>query len=432
MSSNGLLALAILQGLLFASEPLSLSSAYELALKNEPRLQSAALKLSANAETIEQATSKLYPQLQGNVSWGRYEYEYKSSVEPIKENYTDYSLSAMQPLFHPEYWRGINQAKTRQSAATFEYQAQSQQLALEVTKAYFIVLRGNKSVELAHSQKEYYARKYKQLQEMLKFGLTNRIDLLETKIALDKAISASLVEQKRVQVAKLRLEHMTGNKIESLSPLDFERLEGETFDFSREEWEAKISKNPTLKAAMLNVNTAKDEVAIRQYDHYPKIDFNLMRKQTNTNDPNSHVYDNQAVIRMNLPLYSGGMIQSRVREGMLLLDSALEEERYYTQETKARFEEAWEERQFTIDNYNTIKESELSAALYVESIEKAHSAGLKSVVEVLEARAKFYEIKRDLVDAGYELISNHLKLLDVTGELNSDTIYKIEMLFISK
>lgn len=432
MSNKGLFAFILLQGLLCAAEPMTLTQAYELALKNEPRLRSAALKLSANAETIQQATAKLYPQLQASISWGRYEYEYKSSAKPIKENYTDYSISAVQPLFHPEHWREIDQAKTRQSAAVCEYHAKAQQLGLELAKAYFTVLRGNKGLEWAYSQKKYYAQKYQKQQEMLKFGLTNRIDLLETKIALDKATSEALVEEKRVQVAKLRLEHMTGKKIALLSPFDFECLDDKDFKMSRAEWEAKISQNPTLKAAMLNTDTAKDEVAIRHYDHYPKVDFNLMRKQTNTNDPNSHLYDNQAIIRMSVPIYSGGMTQSRVREGMLLLDSALKEEEYYEQDIKAKFAEVWEERQYSIDNFNTIKESEKSAALYLESIEKAHLLGIKSIVDVLEARSKLYEIKRDLVDVGYELINNHLKLLETAGELNGDTIHQLENLLTSK
>ena len=107
---------------------------------------------------------------------------------------------------------------------------------------------------------------------------------------------------------------------------------------------------------------------------------------------------------------------------MSLLSSAQNEQEYYEKDTKSRFEEAWEDHQFRIENFNILKESQSSTDLYLQSVEKAHQSGLKSHIDVLEARAKTYEIKRDLIDAGYELINNHLVLLEVTGELNIDNI----------
>ena len=412
---------------LFALEPLSLSTAYDLALKNEPRLKSVSFKTQANAEAIEQVRARLYPQLQGTASWGRYEYEAQYlNNKAVKENYTDYTISAAQAIYHPEYWRGIDQAKMKQSATEYQYKAQAQQLGLDLCKSYFTVLKDNKNVDLALSQKNYYEQKYKQLEEMLKFGLTNRIDLLETKIQRDKATSQWLTEQKRTQIAKLRLEHLIGDKIDQLKSFDFEQINPEKLVLQRSDWESKISQNPSLKASESSVNAAYDEIAIRNYEHYPKVDININRKQTESSDPYTHSYDNQAILRMSIPLYQGGYTQSRVREGLLLLNSAKKEQEYYRQESKSRFEEAWEERQFTMDNFNNLKESQRSSELYLQSIEKAHEAGLKSLVDVLEAKAKVYEIKRDLIDAGYELINNHLTLLDVTGELNVENILGYE------
>lgn len=409
---------------LHATEPLTLSKAYEMALKNEPKLQASALKVSANAQSIDQVQARYYPQIQGNLSWGRYEYDaqYLTVDGAVKESYTDYSISASQAIYHPEIWRGIDQAKTKQKMVEQQYKAQAQKLGLDLAKAYFLVLREIKNVELALSQKEYYEQKYKQLEEMLKFGLTNRIDLLETKIQKDKSYSQWLIEQKRTKVAKLRLENLIGEKVNDFSPFDFTSIKTSNLALNRNEWENKINQFPSLQAAHYNVEAAQDEVVIREYEHYPKVDLSLTRKETNSEDRVSHTYDNQAVVRMSVPIYSGGYTQSKIKEGILQLDSAKKEREYYLKETKTRFEETWEERQYTIENFTTLKESEKSAELFLQSIEKAQSSGLKSIVDVLEARAKLYEIKRDLIDAGYELVNNHLTLLDVTGELKVENI----------
>lgn len=409
-----------------ASELMSLQEAYSLALQYEPKLKSAYFKTEANGESIEQVRSRLFPQISSTVSAGRYEYEYQSSDKATKENYTDYSISAVQPLYRPEYWLGLDQAKTKYQSALEQLKAQKQQVGLDVAKAYFSVLHSEKSIELAKAQKLYYEQKYKQLEEMLKIGLTNKIDLLETKIARDKARSQLAIEQKRGGVAKLRLENMIGTHVNSLHPFDFEMIDASRWKIDKKEFIDKLVKNPLYKSAQLNVQIARDEIEIRNYEHYPKIDLSLTRKETNSADLVTHKYDNQAIVRMNIPIYSGGYVQSRVKEGNYLLDAAQQERDYYQFEAKSKLEEAWEESQYSIENYNNLKDSEKSAQLFVESVEKAYAAGLKSIVDVLEAKAKLYEIKRDLIDAGYQLVNNRLLLLDVTGELDAESIERFQ------
>ncbi|MDD2780488.1 TolC family protein [Sulfuricurvum sp.] len=429
MKSNPLLSvitLAVFALLSNAQEPLTLGTAYELALKHEPKLQSLYLKTAANGESIEQVRSRLFPQIQGTVSVGRYEYAYQASSKATKENYTDYSISAVQPIFRPEYWRGLDQAKSKYESALEQLKAQQQQVGLDVSKAYFSVLHSEKSAELASAQKLYYEQKYVQLEEMLKIGLTNKIDFLETKIARDKARSLYAIEQKRAGIAKLRLQNMIGKPIEALHELNFEMIDVSHWIINKSELNQKLDENPLYKSAKYTVKAAEDEVAIRNYEHYPKVDLSLTRKETNSADPITHIYDNQAIVRMSIPIYAGGYVQSRVREGILLLDAAQQEREYYSQETNAKFEEAWEESHYSVENYNNLKDSERSAHLYVESVEKAHAAGLKSIIDLLEARAKLFEIKRDLINAGYEVLNNRLLLLDITGELNAQSIALLE------
>lgn len=409
-----------------AAEVLTLGRAYELALKHEPRLQAGYFKAVAGGETVEQIRARLLPQIQATASLGRYEYAYQSAPNATKENFTDYSISAVQPLFRPEYWRGVEQAKNKYESALEQLKGQRQQVGIDVAKAYFNVLHGEKSVKLAESQKLYYEQKYMQLEEMLKIGLTNKIDLLETKIARDKGRAQFAIEKKRVGIAKLRLQNMIGIPVESLDELNWDAINVSAFEINTDDTYKKSDENPMFKASQLNVQAAQDEVAIRYYDHYPKVDLSLTRKETNSADLVTHMYDNQAIVRMSIPIYAGGYVESRVREGKLLLEAANQEREYYRQEVKVKIEEVLEELQYTKENYLNLKDSEHSAQLFVESIEKAHAAGLKSVIDVLEARTKWFQTKKELINAGYELINNRLLLLDLTGELNAESIERLE------
>lgn len=423
-------SLMVCNALLQSEEIMTLSKAYDLALHNEPKLKASSLKAEATGEYVVQNKSRLYPQLQGNLAWGRYEYEADYLRNPVKESYASYSLSATQPLFHPELWRGIDEAKSKQKAAKYQFHSEAQQLGLELAKTYFNLIRTQQNVALLEAQKKYYQTKYQQLEAMLKIGLTNRIDLLEAKIRKDKATAEWLREQKVLHVASLRLEQLISTPVGQLPVFDFSDLDAERLFMERKIWEEKLQSNPRLISAMATNDMARHQLAMREYDHYPKVDLSLARKETYTKDTVSHKYDNQAILQMSIPLYQGGYTQSKVRESLLMAQSAQKELEYTQLQTTLRFEELWADRELNTESLRLLRESEKSAELYLESVEKGHASGLKSLVDVLEAQSKLYEVKRDYVDAAYTLVENYLGLLDVCGELNSDNIAGLEKMVI--
>lgn len=410
----------------WGAEPLMLSNAYDLALKNEPHLRSLMLKTEATKETVAQSRSRLYPQLQGTLSWGSYGYDAQYLKKPVNENYKSYSVSASQVLYHPELWRGIDESKARQQAANFQLLSEAQKLGIDVAKAYFNLIKTAGNVELLTSKRDYYETKFKEQEEKLKYGLTNRIDLLDAKSHSDKALSELLAEQKRAKVAVLRLEHLIKEPVKDLPKFDFTRVDFDKLFRNRAEWEAKLENNPNLKASVAAEEIATHQAAIRKYDHYPKVDLNVVRKETYTQDTVAHKYDNQAIVQMSIPIFQGGYAQSRVREGEMLLESARSDVEYNQLDTRQKFEELWSESQLNVETLQSLKESEKSAELYLKSVEQGNAAGLKSLLDVLDAKAKLYEVKRDSIDAGYELVNNYLSLLDVTGELSSENIALLE------
>ncbi|MHB8100026.1 MAG: TolC family outer membrane protein [Sulfuricurvum sp.] len=430
MSSNlKLLGSVVLSIALEASsyaQNLTLSEAYTLALQHAPKLRSAAYKTEATQELVHQSRSRLLPQVQGSLSYGYYGYEAPYLREPVKENYSSYSVSVSQAIYHPEYWRGLDETKARAKGAEYAFKAQAQQMGLDVAKAYFELVRAHQNVDLADAQKKYYETKYNQQEEMLKVGLTTKIDLLESKVHRDKALFEWLTEQKRLSVSKLKLEQLIGESVEKTNGFDFYTMPLEIFALEKTVWEDKIENNPSLKSSEYAAEMARHQVAMRQYEHYPKVDLSLARKETYTKDTVAHQYDNQAIIQMSIPIYQGGYAQSRVREGLKLLDSATQDIDFSRKEVRLQFESFWAERSLMIEKIKVLRESEKSAVLYVSSVEQGQAAGLKSFVDVLEARAKLYAIKRDLVDAGYELINNQLSLFDIIGELNIESLEGFE------
>lgn len=421
----------ILNTQIFAIDTLTLSQAYALALENEPKTKSIQYQAEASKEAIEQAKGRLYPQIQGSVAWGFYGYDAEYLNTPVSEDYTSYSLSATQAVYRPELWCTLDETKSHAKQSEFQYKAQMQELGLEVVKAYFEYLRTIRNVDLTFSQKEFYNSKYLQLDAMLKIGMTNKIDLLESKVRRDSAIAEWMTEQKRLKVAKLKLEYFVNEEVKNVQEINFDTINLSKFITNDLESEDKLSQNPSFLATKAAEESAKFQLESREYEHYPKVDLSLSRKQTDTTDRVAHTYDNQAIVQISIPIYRGGYDQARIREQMKLREAAIHEMEFIKKDNRMKFETLLADRALLIEKIEFLRESQKSAELYVNSMEQGYASGLKSIVDLLEAHAKLDQVKLNLIEAGFDLINNQISTLDLTGELNEENILELEKMIAS-
>lgn len=411
---------------LAANNTLTLSEAYELALKNEPKTRAAAFKSEASSEVVAQARSRMLPQIQYSYSKGKTEYESYYYNHPTKEMYTYNQISLVQPLYHPEYWSATSQSYAKREGAELEYKRESELLGIHLAKTYFNYLKTKREEALASWQAEQYESKYRQLEKMLSMGLANKIDMLEAKIKYDKSKAEWLTWQKQLTVAKYALEKMIGESIDGKTLLEPEKINPKTLIADKAEWEQKIFQNSDVKLAENYLKIAQKEVDVRAYEHFPKVDLRLSSTRTDTKDISAHRYDKSFFIDIKIPIFQGGYTASRVSEAKMLKNAAKEELDAAQKEAKLKFEDLWSRRELSIESVELYKEAEKASELYLESVEKAHKAGLKSVVDVLEAKARLYAAKRELVNCTYELINNQLELLNATGELTIAKIKELE------
>lgn len=419
-------AAALLCQALYANEQLNLSDAYALALKNESKTKSAEYRAESSEEMVAQVRSRLLPQVQYSYSTGNSDYEVNYYPKPTKEKYTYNQFSLIQPLYHPEYWSAASQAYKKRDGAKLDYQRQTQILGLDLAKAYFTYLKTKKEESLAKTQMEQYESKYKQLDKMLSMGLTNKIDMLESKIAFDKAKAEWLTKQKQLFVTKFALEKFIGVSLEDKTLFEPEKINTKALGANKEEWLAKLSSNMDVRLAEISKEVAQKEVRVRFYDHFPKVDIRLSDTRTDSKDPSARKYDRSAFLDVKIPIFQGGYTTARVSEAKLLLNAASEDLDNATKEAKLKFEDLWSRRQLAIEYVELYKESEKASELHLQAVEKAHTAGLKSIVDLLEARAKLYQTRKELLDATYELINNQMELLAVVGELNMAKIIELE------
>lgn len=427
MNNKWLLFLALF-GVILAREDqiLTLSRAYEKALQKESQILAQRYRTEATAEGINQALGALLPRITVDASAGHNKYNY--TAPEVSEPYKDYGITAYVPVFRPGLYLELDQAKDRAKGAEYELQRRANQLGLEVAKAYFDVMRTQKNLALARAMVDANEVKFRQTSGMLQAGLNTKMGMLEARVAFDRSRAELLAEEQRYNVAKMTLEYMIGEKITNDRILDIslEQINPDALIIASYDWQKGLVNNPDVQIAQKQLELAQRDLTIRRWQHFPTADFQISQKRTDSRDPSLRENDLRALIVVSLPIFEGGRTQSAIREGLKMQNAAIEELNHYKKQAILKLERTLSEQKLAIESVKVFKDSEYSAQLYLSTIEQGYERGLRSLFDVLEARSRLYQVRRDLIDAVYNLIVNQLNLLDVTGTLNTDRIYEIE------
>ncbi|HBO81007.1 MAG TPA: channel protein TolC, partial [Cupriavidus sp.] len=132
-----------------------------------------------------------------------------------------------------------------------------------------------------------------------------------------------------------------------------------------------------------------------------------------------------------IPIFTGGQIQSRVRETLALADKAASDLEF------ARRTAAQTARQTYSGVYNglaqvkALEAAERSAQSAVESNQLGYEVGVRINIDVLNAEAQLYQTRRDLAKARYDTIVNGMRLKASTGALSEADVVQINTLLTS-
>lgn len=406
---------------LYADAVLTLSKAYELALVNHPGYRAEKFKTKAVLENVKQAESKLYPKIDISASEGKYEYETNYNDAKTSEEYKTYTLSLVQPLFHPELWRTVTQTQSQYDTSNTELEKQAQQVGLDVIKTYMQILQVQAYIEELQIKKELYDAKFTKSSYMMPMGLSNSVELLDAKVNKEKASIDLIAKKREYKTLKNKLERLTKTNFDSIVKYDAER----SFLMSKEKWINQLQENKDLKIVRLSKKMAEDEVSIRRYDYYPKIDLSLQRNQNNTNDPFAHKYDNKALIQFSLSIYQGGYTSSRVQEAMLLLNAAESNEEFVHMQIQDKFEELWAQRESLYESIDVLKQALESSKMLLKATQDECKKGIKNQLDIMEAELKMKNIESELEVSLCDMTINEIDLLNLTGQLVADKIKDI-------
>ena len=407
---------------------------YGYALDSDPQYQQVAATKRAVLEQRPQALAQLLPSLSFSANAFTNDQDIDSIFNPIGQEGTvtfgshGYSLDLTQPLFRGDRIIQYLQADNRIKQADAELIAAEQDLILRTTEAYFEVLAAYDNLGFAEAEKKSLSRQLDQATQRFDVGLTAITDVQEAQAGHDRAFAAEIEARNNVDNAWEALREITGAYFSDLATLGdampLLRPQPEEID----EWTgAALEQNLNILAARHAVDTARREIKRQQAGHLPTVDM-VARHSLNETGGRFGSFETTTSslgVELNVPLFQGGFVSSRVRETHERLEAEMQRLEQARRNAQRLTRQAYLGVISGISRVNALKQAVVSSETALLATEAGFDVGTRTAVDVVAAERATSQARRDYARARYDYLLDTLRLKQASGSLSPQDLQEV-------
>jgi outer membrane protein len=439
--------------LMSAAAAKDLVGVYEDALRSDPQLHQAEANRLASREARPQAWSALLPQISGTLSRtqdrqdgteGSISFNPDTGapapvIVPFATTTTSkaWSLNLRESLFSWSNWMTVKQADKEVAQAEATYRAAEQNLILRVAQAYFNVLSALDGLEANQASLEAISRQLDQANKRFEVGLIAITDVQEAKAARDTAAAAVIAAKRTLATAGDQLSEITGQKYDSLNKPGQDMPLNTPDPASEDRWvTVSLDQNVSLLSSRLAADIARENVRIAFGGHLPTLDL-LASKSRTTNDANetlggagpfglnTAINDRQYTLQVTVPLFSGGLTQSRVRQAQYQWIAAKEGVVQTSRATERQARDAYLGVISGIARVQALRQALESSQTALKATEAGYEVGTRTAVDVLNSRRTLVQAQTDYAVSRYDYIVSVIQLRLAAGNLSREDVTEI-------
>jgi len=389
------------------AEPVTLDAAYAAAMARSESVAVAAEQVLQAREHVRQAGGSIAPTVSGVASY-LWQQEVKTplgqSIAPTTQPFA--KVTATQPLFRGlREFAALRQARTLVRAQEEAGRQVGTQLFEDVVQGFYAVLAAEDDQRALAVELDAYDRRISELEDRVKTGRSRVSEVLAARSA--RASLGAQAEAVRGQVAAARdtLAFLTGLD-PAIALQDTEPAPGTVPPLA--DFLPRVAARPDVRSAIFRRDVAAEGVAFARGAYLPSLDLigNYYLKRTGLL-ADSH-WDAQ--IALTVPLFTGGVTTSRVREARSVA-------RQSDQELSRARRQAEQEIRLFYDRVQSDRAQVDALAAAADAADKnnkeqtrEYGLGLVTNLDVLQALATAQEAARALARARFTLKTDLIKL----------------------
>ena len=433
-----------------AASAKDLMGVYEDATRNDPQIRAADANRLAQREARPQAWAALLPQLNGTGAWTKDHTDetqssllFSPAIQPpvpiaiaTRSTTKRYALNLQQTVFSFASLMNLKAADSTVAEAEATYHAAEQNLMIRVGTSYFAVLTDEDNLDANEASLEAISRQLDQANKRFEVGLIAVTDVEEAKAAHDRAAANVIAAKRALATANDQLAEITGQKYDSLEKPGDNMPLNNPQPASEDEWvRVSLDQNLTLVSSRLAAEVARENVRVAFGGHLPEIDLVASRQHS---DANTNEYflgqflpvpgvttDTQFGLQISIPLFSGGLTQSKVRQAQYQWIAAKETVVQNSRATERSARDAYLGVISGIAQVQALRQALESDQTALKATEAGYEVGTRTSVDVLNARQTLVQGQTDYASSRYNYLLSILQLRQAAGTLNPNDLKEI-------
>jgi len=425
---------------LFAAAPVlaaDLIQVYRDALANDAQYAAARASAEAGREKLPQGLAGLLPVIGATANTMRNDNDFNDIN--VKYGSHGYNVSLTQPLFRWQNFVQYSQSKLLVAQSEANFAQARQDLILRVAQAFFDVLNAEENLRAVQANKTSIVQQLEQAKKNFEVGTATITDTHEAQSRYDLAVAQEIAADSDLEVKRHALRVIVGKDSGELIRLKPQASMAPPQPASMDQWVDAAEKDSfVVQAQQAAAEVAGQEVERNRAGHYPTLDVvaNYGESVAGASQVSlatrSDIVARNIGLQLNIPIYQGGLINSRTREAAANRDAAR------SSLENARRTAALGARQSYLGVVNGIAQVRaLEAALVssqsaLESNKLGYEVGVRINIDVLNAEQQVYSTQRDLAKARFDTLLAQLKLKATVGALGEDDLQQVNALFEAK
>lgn len=421
----------VLSALVSQAYALGLLDAYQAALAQDRQWRGAVAQSDADREALPQAQSKLYPAVAFSNSYLKNQLN-RSDLVDFNQSYPSRSnsLTLRQPIYQPKASAQVDMTQAAMPGVDAELEKNRQAMAVRLIAAYFQLALNTEKLQLLQAQTALLDAKLTSTEMAFRAGRGTRTDIDEVRAQRDLLAVDVLQAKQAAAVAAADVQLITGIKPEQVQrphPNNFnlEDLKPAPFDV----WLARVQQdNPELRARLARSQSLMAGVRVAEAERKPSVDFVTQLVETHGESPyfiNARTRTRAVGVQINIPIYQGGYEFSRERQALAMSREGQEQAELASQTVEQELRKTYFELSEGIIRVRALGTARHSARESLHSNKKSFEAGVRTVLDVLQAEQRLMQVEIDLLQAKLGSLSAWLRLHAMTAEVNAAAIERL-------
>lgn len=432
----GVAALAFSLGCGTASAQ-SFSDALASAYNTNPTLNSARAQARATDEGVPQALSGYRPTISGSISGsanGNYNTSYNQGYAGtnLAMNGSNYPISVgltlTQPLFRGfQTQNSVRQAEAAVLAQREQLRDTEQAVLNNAAAAYMNVIQQQALVELQQSNLDFLNQQLKSSEERFKVGEGTNTDVAQSQASAAQAQANVNAAKANLNAAQATFRQIIGIQPKKLNSKQIgltlrPKTLAAALTFAQ-------SHHPAIRAAVNNVDVAAFNVKVLEGQVLPQVNL-----QAGVNRAYNFAYGNttqstrqqdsaQIGINVNIPIYTAGMVSSRVRQAKEQLGYSQVQVDLYRDQVRQAVVAAWGNLEAAEASIFAARTAVVANQLAVNGVVEEQKVGQATTLDVLQQQSNLVQARTTLVQAEYQQAVAFYTLLAAVGVLDAESLH---------